>query len=358
MYIINCIQLNLQIHKKKHNVLLLFVFKNKLIAFLLKCDIILIDSYIIGGVTMKQKVLLFLSIAIFIGAGIYLTFFSGNTSKFDSQVEAYRIDPNESYDSEDGYIYHPVYYFKVNEKEYECKAKTGSSTYPKEKKNKVYYDSKNPKNCKTEYEKSTSLVAGIICLVVSLIIIYFAIIKRPTKSIEDFNEMDREEQEKQNVVNQEDMEKIMGIISKAQLIYKRVILGIIIAILLVFILIDTMIVKQTIKSKDYPEVTATLIDRKEDTESSAFIDCVYSFIDKNGKQQEITVSIPNDEQAEEEIKIKYNEKNPEDYYQEGATMDKSGIIWYIVKVVALILLVVLFFNKKILNKINISVGNN
>jgi phage terminase large subunit-like protein len=61
---------------------------------------------------------------------------------------------------------------------------------------------------------------------------------------------------------------------------------------------------------------------------------------------------------EESISVKYNENNPEDYYEEGATLDKSGMIWYIVKIVALILLIILFFNKKLLSKIGISASAN
>ena len=54
------------------------------------------------------------------------------------------------------------------------------------------------------------------------------------------------------------------------------------------------------------------------------------------------------------LPIKYNENNPQDYYEEGAIMDKSEIIWYMVKIILMILLITLFFNKKLLCKINIS----
>ena len=295
---------------------------------------------------------------IFAGIGIYLTFFDGSTSEFDSQIEAYKIDANETYDSDSGYMYYPIYYFKVNEKEYECKAKSGSSTYPKEKKNKVYYDSKNPKKCKTEYEKSSSLVAGIICLIAAFIIIYFFVIKKPSDDIDYTDTIDSEKRDNQGPITEENIEKAVAIFGKVQLIYKRITLGIIIAILLFFILIDTMIVKQTIKSKDYKEVTALFTDRKVEENDDIFDNYIYTFTDQKGNQQEITVSISKGEEPKEQIKIKYNEDKPQDYYEESAIMDKSGIIWYMVKVVALILLVILFFNKKILNKIGIFVRKN
>lgn len=300
----------------------------------------------------KKNIPLYLCIAIFGILGIYLTFISGNTDKYNSQTKAYRIDPNESYDIDDGTTYQPIYYFKVKGKEYECRAKTGSSTYPNEKNNAVYYDSSNPTNCKTEYEKSTNKVAGIICLIVTAIIIYFFIIKKPSDNSNNLNQIQEVNPEKQHQLEQQ-TEKIIEVVEKIQLIYKRVIIGIIIVILLVLILIDTAIFKQTIISKDYPEVTAVYVNKKDDEESNVFDDYIYTFTDKQGKQQEIIVSIPIDDNPQEEIKIKYNENNPQDYYEESSTMDKTGIIWYIVKVVAMILLIILFFNKRLLSKINI-----
>ena len=158
----------------------------------------------------------------------------------------------------------------------------------------------------------------------------------------------------QNQFDNEKAEKIIGVVEKAQLIYKRIMLGIIITILFIIILFDTVLVRQTIISKDYIETTAVYVSRETDGESDIFDDCIYTFIDKQENKQEIIVSISKDDEPEQEIKIKYNEKNPQDYYEEGSTMDKSGIIWYVVKIVALILLIITFFNKRILNRISIS----
>ena len=300
----------------------------------------------------KKNILLYVCIAIFGIAGIYFTFISGNTDKYDSQTKAYQIYPNESYDSDGNIIYYPIYYFKVNGNDYQCKSKSGSSFYPNDKKNMVYYNSTNPEECKTEYEKSSSKVGGIICLIVTAIIIYFFIIKKPSNDSDDFNQIQEINPEKQYQLAQE-TEKIVGVVEKIQLIYKRVILGIIIVILLVLILWDTMLFRQTIVAKDYIEATAVYVDKKNDGESNVFDDYIYTFKDKQGRQQEIIVSIPKDNNPEEEINLKYNENNPQDYYEEDSIMDKSGIIWYIVKVVVMILLIVLFFNKRLLSKFNI-----
>lgn len=304
----------------------------------------------------KNTVLLYICIAIFGALGIYLTFVAGNTDKYDSQAKAYDIVPNEHYDSDDGTTYQPIYYFRVAGKDYECKAKMSSSSYPKKEKNTVYYDSKNPTNCKTEYEKSSSKFAGIILLIITAIMVYFFIIKKPSDNEDNYNKNQVNNIETLKQYDQEKVEKIMDTIDKVQLIYKRVIIGVIILILLVIIIIDSFIFKQTMVAKDYPEVTATFVNKIEDGNGSFFDNCVYTFVDKQGKQQEIIRSISKDDVPEEKIRIKYNENNPQDYYEEGTTMDKTGMIWYIVKIVGLVLLIALFCNKKLLSKIHILIG--
>jgi len=91
-----------------------------------------------------NKKLLYLCIAIFGIVGIYLTFISGNINKYDSKAEAYKIDPNESWDSDGSSVYYPIYYFKVNGKDYQCKSKTGSNLLPNKNQNTVYYNGANP----------------------------------------------------------------------------------------------------------------------------------------------------------------------------------------------------------------------
>ena len=120
------------------------------------------------------------------------------------------------------------------------------------------------------------------------------------------------------------------------------------------VLIDTAIIKQTIISKDYPEAIAKYSDRKVGEDNTVFDDYIYTFKDTKGRQQEIVVTISKRDIPKDEIKIKYNENNPQNYYGEDATMDKTELIWYIVKVITLILLIILFINKKLLSKINIS----
>ena len=297
----------------------------------------------------KNDWLLYLCIALFGIVGIYLLFIRGNTSKYDSKTRAYRIYDNADIDSDGNTTYYPIYYFSVDGKEYECKTSGGSSSSPNEDNNMVYYDSKNPNNCKTEYEKSSGRLAGIICLVVSagLTILIF---KKPSNKTYDDVPQDINPNTQLNV----DPEEAIKVVEKVSVIYKRIILGIIIIVLLVLILIDTAIFKQTIKARNYIETTATYVDRKTEEDDKLFDDCIYTFTDKDGNTQEVIVSVSRESEPKESIKVKYNENNPQEYYEEGATLDKSGMILYGVKVLVMILLIVLFFNKKLLSRVNIS----
>lgn len=302
----------------------------------------------------KNKLILYLTVVLFGGIGIYLTFIAGNTNKYDSQTRAYKINPNESYDSDNNIIYNPIYYFEVDGNNYECEAK-GTSSYPKKNKNTVYYDSSNPTKCKTEYEKSTSKFAGIVCLIASAVIVYFGIIEKPSNE-EKSNQFQESNTENQNLINYETVEKVTNIMEKGQMIFKKVVIIIAIIILLLLTLVDTVIIKQTIKAKDYIETTAVYEKDIIDGESP-FKDCVYNFIDKKEKEQKITISIPKTDEPKETIKIKYDEKNPQEYYEEGATMDKKGIIWFVVRIIAIVILIILLLNKKLLSKISFSMSN-
>ena len=282
--------------------------------------------------------------------GIYLTFIVGNTWKYDSKTEAYKIYLNE-FSNDDGTTYAPIYYFRVNGENYECRTATNNSSVPDESKNIVYYDSTNPENCKTQYEKSTGRFVGVIFIIVSILTVYLSI-KQPSKD-KDYYELEEIDLEKQYQI-EEKIEKLYPILEKVHLIYKRIILGIIILALLVIIVVDTFILRQTIISKDYIETIATYVDKSNDEEDSIFYRCIYTFQDKQGNKQEIIVNVDKELTIKEKIKIRYDENNPQKYYREESTLDRTEFIWYIVIIIVTILLIIVFFNKKLLNKISIS----
>ena len=192
---------------------------------------------------------------------------------------------------------------------------------------------------------------------VTAVIVYLAFIRKEPENTNDPNNSIYDhyttEQQPQNldcpVVTQEQVDNV---ISKVSVIYKRVIIGVIIVILAILIIIDSIILKQTIKSKDYINAMAILVDQKEENDT-IFDDYIYSFEDKNGQMQEIIYSVSEGDAPEDEIPIKYNENDPQDYYTTGQTLSKSGMIGFIVKIVIMILLMLLFSSRKALDKIHI-----
>ena len=87
----------------------------------------------------SEKIIAVIVALVFIGFGIYMTFYDGNVSKYDSKTNAYKVDVNEYYDSDSGTMYKPTFYFRVHGKEYVCDSKLSSSSYPNADNNVVYY---------------------------------------------------------------------------------------------------------------------------------------------------------------------------------------------------------------------------
>ena len=156
---------------------------------------------------------------------------------------------------------------------------------------------------------------------------------------------------------EEQQRKVFNIVNKIVYIYKKIVLGIIILVLAILVLIDGIIFKQTMEARNYIDAVAEYVEIKESEEDSVFNEALYSFTDKKGNTHTFEEIYSKDESPDMEIRIKYNENDPDDYFTEGATLTKSGIIWFVVKIVVLVLLIFLFFNKKLLSKINISVSS-
>ena len=182
-------------------------------------------------------------------------------------------------------------------------------------------------------------------------------IKEKLNNTDEFNSYREEMNKKQLVINEKvnnTIENSVPIVGKIILIYKRIIIGIIIIILLAITLFDTIFIKQTIEARNYIETTATYVNRKIEEENDIFYDAIYIYEDNQGNQHEITINLY-EEEPKKEITLRYNPNNPQDYFEDGSIYNKSQITIYIVKIIALILLLILFFNKKLLNKINLSI---
>ena len=89
----------------------------------------------------------------------------------DSYVVTRHIEI-ETYEDEDGdTMYTPIYYYNVDGQNYKCTSHASSSNKPEKRIGKVYYDSKNPSKCMTDY----SMKANKILLILNIIPVGFFI---------------------------------------------------------------------------------------------------------------------------------------------------------------------------------------
>ena len=102
--------------------------------------------------------LMFLLVGIFF-LGILLAILIMNIINYkslDSEIVPNHIEINTYKDSDGDTMYSPTYYYNIRGKEYKCSSQGGSSIMPSTKNRKVYFDSKNPTRCMTDYSRGNN----------------------------------------------------------------------------------------------------------------------------------------------------------------------------------------------------------
>lgn len=110
----------------------------------------------------------------------------------DSSVTSSRVEVRSYLNDESEFMYSPTYYYKVDETTYSCKSNTSSSVDPGTDNKTVYYDSKNPSDCITEYSWS-KLKVMVLFLILPISFIILAIVgiiktNRRVKQIMELNQ--------------------------------------------------------------------------------------------------------------------------------------------------------------------------
>lgn len=85
-------------------------------------------------------------------------------NSLDSTTTSTKVVVNSHIDNDGGTMYSPTYYYTVNGVDYSCSSNSSSSKNPGTSNKKVYYDSKNPSRCMTEYSKSSNSFLFIILI--------------------------------------------------------------------------------------------------------------------------------------------------------------------------------------------------
>ena len=137
---------------------------------------------------------------IFLLAGLFfLLIFGGiivagkvKKNSLDSQTTSTRVEIRTHEDDEGSTLYSPTYYYEVNGQEYSCSSNSSSSINPGKSNKTVYYDSKNPSNCMTQYSDSTNNIF-IIFLLLPIIFIAVAVInmRKISKRVALINELNQ-----------------------------------------------------------------------------------------------------------------------------------------------------------------------
>ena len=102
--------------------------------------------------------LMFLLVGIFF-LGILLAILIMNIINYkslDSEIMSNHVEINTYKDSDGDTMYSPIYYYNIRGKEYKCSTQGGSSIMPSTKNRKVYFDSKNPTRCMTDYSRGNN----------------------------------------------------------------------------------------------------------------------------------------------------------------------------------------------------------
>ena len=137
---------------------------------------------------------------IFLGAGLlFLLVFGGilvfktlKLNGLDSSVMSNKVEIETSTDDDASTLYSPTYYYRVNGEKYVCQSGESSSINPGTDNKIVYYDSKNPSDCMTEYSKDSNKIFAIF-LIVPLALILISIINmiKIRKRIKLINELNK-----------------------------------------------------------------------------------------------------------------------------------------------------------------------
>lgn len=79
-----------------------------------------------------------------------------NYKSLDSEIMSNHVEIKTYEDSDGDTMYSPTYYYNIRGKEYKCSSQGSSSIMPSTKNGKVYFDSKNPSRCITDYSRGNN----------------------------------------------------------------------------------------------------------------------------------------------------------------------------------------------------------
>ena len=140
-------------------------------------------SYVFGGLFLLVSISIIIE-AIVVGCFTIKTKINSDTYTMASRVEISSYWSKSSSGSTLR-MYSPVFFYNVDGKEYSCSTGSASSVKPSLEGNKIFYNSKNPKSCISEYDFKQNCISVGIFFIVALpgfIIGLFVLLKAIAKS--------------------------------------------------------------------------------------------------------------------------------------------------------------------------------
>lgn len=136
-------------------------------------------------------IFLFVGIVLMIAFGLVIVSSNNKLKSLDSTVISSRVEISTYKSNEGNIMYSPVYYYEVDGTEYSCPSNSSSSSKPKTDNANVYYDSKNPEDCMTDYSKSVTKYMYIGVLVGALLTVVGTMVmikgEKKIKKIKELN---------------------------------------------------------------------------------------------------------------------------------------------------------------------------
>lgn len=145
-----------------------------------------------GQKNNRKSAIFCIAFGVLVAAAIAFAIYNMDTLRksLDSEITPTDVYFTEDENSDGDTVYSPVYKYTVDGRDYECTSTMSASHKPTIKDGKVYYDSKNPEKCMTDYSESSTTFLYIMLIFPALLIIGGAILlKKALKTLSNIKRL-------------------------------------------------------------------------------------------------------------------------------------------------------------------------
>ncbi len=138
------------------------------------------------------SIFLIVGIVTFIAIGGFLYVGYAKLNSLDSTTISTGLQVSSYVNHEGTTMYKPTYFYMVNGENYSCPSNTSTSIRPESDGVTIYYDSKNPSKCMSEYSKKGNYILLIaLILPISFLLVAVINMKKINKRLEKIEELNQ-----------------------------------------------------------------------------------------------------------------------------------------------------------------------